>query len=451
MKEKKKNNKYTRNIGKSKKLVLAEGILRGMASLMIKKFHPKIVGITGSVGKTSAKEATYSVLSKKFQVRRGEKNYNNEIGVPLTIIGKENKNTIGGWVKMSFGWFFELVFSSHYPEVLILEMGADRPGDIKYFTDFVKLDVGILTDISGSHLEFFESIEGVAREKSTLLKSLDEKKLAVINIDNEQIAKIKNQIKSRVMTFGFSEEADVRASDLKYNYVPSENGEGKEIKGLSFKLNFQGKVIPVRLNNILAAHSIYSALSAVCVGLEFGLNLIEICSALENFCLPRGRMTLIAGKGNTSIIDDTYNASPVSTLAALDVLEKIESQRKIVVLGDMLELGNDEEAGHKKVIKKVLDIKADIFLAVGKRMKKNFPTDKKNIFEKGGVFFFGSPLEATKKLEELVREGDLILVKGSQGMRMEKIVESLMLEAEKAGELLCRQDEKWKKKEWREV
>ena len=430
-----------------KKTAILHSALKMMAVLVLKKYNPKIVSITGSVGKTSAKEAVQHVLAGKFRVRRSEKNYNNEIGLPLTIIGAESgKNSVWGWVLVFWKWLVVILFPIEYPEVLILEMGADRPGDIDYLTRFVKSDVGVITDVSFSHIEFFKTLDAVAREKMTLVKKLRETNLAIVNFDNLYIRKNIDEIKSRIITYGFSEKADMQATDIFFNYT-----EGKEIKGLSFKLNYKGTTLPVRMNNVLARHQIYSALIAVSAGLEFGINLVKSTALLGDFSAPCSRLNLIAGIKNSQIIDDTYNASPTSTLAALEVLGEIKSLRKIVVLGDMLELGDETERGHQNIAKKFLEIKGDIFVSVGQRMKFAVSELKSNGFSNENIYTFESPIDAGKKLQDLIKDGDLILVKGSQGLRMEKTVEEIMAEPQKAGELLCRQNKEWKNKPFKQV
>ncbi len=443
---------------KPKKIIILERILRFMAAEVLKKYKPKIIGITGSIGKTSTKEAVFSVLSGHFNVRKNEKNYNNEIGLPLTIIGAESGgHSIFRWSLVFFKWLGIIIWPIKYPEILVLEMGADRPGDIRYLTGFIRPNIGILTDISSSHLEFFKTIEAVAKEKTILLQSISEDGLAVMNIDNPRIMKIKQQLKhyeigAKIMSFGIKENADLQAEDISFNYANVGEGSGnKELKGLSFKLNYEGAHIPFRLNNILARHNIYAALSAIAVGLRFGLNLVEIGEGIENFSLPSGRMNLIRGIKNSYLIDDTYNASPASTIAALDLLGEVKGGRKIAVLGDMLELGPDTENGHKEVAKKFLEIKGDIFIAVGRRMHFAAQELERHNFGKDRLFIFKNPMEAGKKLEGMLMEGDFILVKGSQGMRMEKVVEEVMVEPLRAKDLLCRQNNEWRKKEWKEI
>jgi UDP-N-acetylmuramoyl-tripeptide--D-alanyl-D-alanine ligase len=439
-----------KNANREKIKAWLQKLLKLTSVLILKKYNPRIISITGSVGKTSTKEAVFVVLAGDFRVRRGEKNYNNEIGLPLAIIGADSgQGSILGWLKVFIKGFFIIIFPIKYPEVLILEMGADRPGDIQYLTGFIESEIGIVTDISSSHLEFFKNLEAVAKEKWILIRELDKKSLAVINIDNEYMAKLKNQTEAKVITYGFSKEADIRATDVAFLY--DENND-KQVRGLSFKLNYQGTSIPVRLNNVLAKHLIYPVLAATAAGTWFGLNLVEIGAALENFCPLTGRMNLIAGIKNTAIIDDTYNSSPTSSLAAMETLAAITlGRRKIVVLGDMLELGNETESGHRKIAKKFLEIGGDVFLAVGERMQLAVAELEKNNFSRDKIFSFKNPTEAVAKLREIILDGDVILVKGSQGMRMEKIVEGIMIFPQKAVDLLCRQNTRWKETPFKEI
>lgn len=422
----------------------------------MKKYAPRIIGITGSVGKTSAKEAIYTVLAGRFRVRKNEKNYNNEVGLPLTIIGAEaGESSLLRWAGVFLKALGVLLFPVEYPEVLVLEMGADRPGDIKYLTSFIKCELAAVTDISGSHLEFFGTIDKVAEEKWSLVESLGESGTAVVNVDNSKIAKLRNMKKyekTNFLTFGFSETADLRSDEIFFNYAEDINNGEKEIKGIAFKLSWKGTTLPVRLNNVLARHGVYAALAGVAAGLAFKLNLVDIAGALENFSMPAGRLNLIPGLRNSMLIDDTYNSSPVSAEAALDVLNEVKAERKIAVLGDMLELGIDTESGHRAVARKFLEVKKGrLFFAVGPRMKFAAEELLKYNFPRERLFIFDDPMAAGKKLKEIIQKGDLVLIKGSQGMRMEKVVEEVMAEPEKADIYLCRQNKTWREKPWRAV
>jgi UDP-N-acetylmuramoyl-tripeptide--D-alanyl-D-alanine ligase len=417
---------------KSKKLLMLEKILRLAAVAVLKRHKPKIVAITGSMGKTSTKEAVFAVLSSKFDVRKSEKNYNNEIGIPLVIIGAESggKN-IFKWAWVFLKWLYDLV-TPFYPEILVFELGVDRPGDMKYFMSFIKPDVGIVTNVSLSHVEFFKTIENTAREKRILIESLGADGVAILNMDDELVLEMKKHTKAEVMTFGTDTEAVVNASNIIYNL---ENGKPE---GISFKLNYEGKNMPIRMRNFFALHYVYAALAAISTGIVFKINLVDIAKSLETLKPAAGRLNLLEGINGSGIIDDTYNASPASTISALEVLAALPGKRKIAVLGDMLELGNETENGHREVAKRILDLKIDNFIAVGKRMEH----------AAGFLISSGFPVSAAEKVFRIIQKGDLVLVKGSQGMRMEKIVEKLIVDGSKAHELLCRQNSEWKKKEF---
>ena len=424
---------------KAKKIIFLEKILRAMAIAVLRRHKPKIIAITGSVGKTSAKAAVFAVLSAKFNVRENQKNYNNEIGIPLTIIGAQSggKN-IFRWLWIFIKWFFVLIFPS-YPEILVLELGVDRPGDMKYFMSFIKPSISIVTNVATSHIEFFKTVENIAKEKRVIIEALRSDGWAILNADDENTLAMVEKSGGQSLTFGLAENAQVNASHLVYNY------QNDKPEGISFKLNYDGTNIPIRLRNILAAHSVYAALAAISVGIIFKINLVDIASSLESLRSPAGRMNLLEGIRGSHIIDDTYNASPMSTVAALDVLKNLNAKRKIAVLGDMLELGDETEIGHRQVGKKILSSKVDIFIVVGKRMQYAVQELIGDGFPAGNILHFTDPVSAGEKIVEIIKEGDFVLVKGSQGMRMEKIVEMILANPDESDNKLCRQSRDWKK------
>lgn len=424
------------------KIKILEFVLKYMAFAVLVKYKPKVVGITGSVGKTSAKEAVFSVLSSKFNVRKNEKNYNNEIGIPLTIIGVETGGrSVRKWTVVFLEWIKLLLKkNSQYPEILILEMGVDRPGDMKYLLSFIKPAVGIVTNISSSHLEFFGSLSNIAKEKGLLVEAIEKDGFAILNWDDDLVKEMDKRTKGKIITFGFDENAEISASNIVYNY------DGEKPEGISFKMSFDGASMPIRLNRMLAKHQIQVALSAVAAGIAFKMNAVDISAVIQNFAPPTGRLNLIEGINDSYIIDDTYNASPTSTVAALSVLGEIKAKRKIAVLGDMLELGKETEGGHRAVAKKAFETGVEFFIAVGKRM--NFAKEELISlgFAEEKIISFDNSVEAAKGIEDLLGAGDLILIKGSQGMRMEKVVEKLMANSADAEKLLCRQSADWKSK-----
>lgn len=412
--------------------------LRLFAQATLWRYKPTIIGVTGSVGKSSTKEAIFYVLHNDFRVRRNIKNYNNEIGVPLTILGQETGGrSLFSWIRIFLIAFFNLFYVREYPEILILEMGADRIGDISYLTSFVKCHVGVITAIGEIpvHVEFFQNAGQVAKEKAILIKSLGKEDWAVLNFDDERVKAMANKTSAQVLSHGFSGDAELRASN------PEQHLEDPEEAALAFKIDYQGSNVPVRINGVLGTHQVYAILAGVAVGLIFKMNLVQIAQALKFYRPPAGRMSLVRGIKRSWIIDDTYNSSPSSSLAALEVLEKMKG-RKIVALGDMLELGAFTEEAHRRVGSKAAKV-AHVILAIGERSifmadqakKEGFPADK--------VHYFASSEEARRMLQDLMREGDIVLIKGSQGVRMEKLVKEVMAEPERAKELLVRQEESW--------
>jgi UDP-N-acetylmuramoyl-tripeptide--D-alanyl-D-alanine ligase len=413
-------------------------ILFILARAVLNKYQPKVIGITGSIGKTSTKEAIFTVLKDKFEVRTNIKNYNNEIGLPLTILGEESAGkNVFGWLKI-FGKGLDLIiFERNYPKILVLEMGIDRIGDMKYLTDMVPVDIGVVTKIAAVHLEFFKTIDKIAKEKSILVQRLKTGGWGVLNVDDEKVAEMKNVVNGRFVTFGLDREAQVRALEIDLSY------KADKVAGLSFKLVYNGAVVPVFLPNILAEHLIYSVLAAASVGVIMEMNLLEISQALFKFVSPLGRMRLIEGIAGSQIIDDTYNASPESTVAAIKTLVKIKNKRrKIAVLGDMLELGDYEREGHELVGKEIVQSPIDLLIVVGNRAKviANYALDAGF---KGEVKFFTDSVSAGNHLKGEIVTGDLILIKGSQGVRMEKVSLALLAQTEQARKFLVRQDESW--------
>lgn len=425
---------------------IVQSILWLLAKLTLKKYKPEIISITGSVGKTSTKEAIYSVLSSKWNTRRNIKNYNNEIGVPLTILGLETAgSSVLHWIKNLVKAFVRLFLYQKYPEKLILEWGADKPGDIKYLSKLISCDIAVITSIQPVHLEFFRGIDHIAREKEHILDSLKKKDgIAVLNCDNRYIKEISERTKYRKLTYGFSDEANVKADDV----IISCKDILKEdfVYGTSFKVYYKGNTVPIKLNKVLGRHQVYAALAATACGLIFDMNLVEISQALEKYISPPGRLNLLKGIKNTVILDDTYNASPASTKAALKVFQEINTDgRKIAILGDMLELGVYSEQGHIEVGRLIPDI-CDILVVVG--YKAQFI--KEGAIEEGmsedKIFEFDSSQKAGEFIQNKLQKNDVILVKGSQAMRMERAVKEIMAEPEKAEKLLVRQDKMWQKK-----
>lgn len=418
---------------------MLQKILRNLASSVLKKYKPEIIGITGSVGKTSAKEAVFSVLSSKYNVRKNEGNYNNEIGVPLTILGKASaKKNIFGWVAIFLHGLKLICFKDeNYPEILILEMAADKKGDINYLTSFIPLKIAIVTAVAPVHTEFFGDIEGVFTEKKDILVNLKESGFAILNADDKNVKRMKEHTRAKVIYYGFKKTADIRCSDEKLSF--SKDEEENVVVSNGFKIIIDQNEIPAHLEGVVGKQSIYAALAGVSVGHIYGINLFEIVESLKKVEFAPGRMRLIPGIKHTILIDDTYNASPRSTIAAIETMKDIpieKNNKRIVVLGDMLELGIHTEKGHQEVGKEIVLNNIDMFVAVGEKMEEAITTAMSAGMKEEQIFKFGHPEEAGKFVQEKIKKGDIALIKGSRGMHLEKIVEELMAEPEKAEKLL---------------
>ena len=415
---------------------LLQNILRILATFVLKKYRPYVIAVTGSVGKTSTKEAIFAV-SKSFEpkTRRSFANYNTEIGVPLTILSEKEKiRGFRSWLKVILKGLTLLALRLDYPKILILEMAADRPGDIKYLTEFVKPNVGVVTAIGEIpvHVEFFSGPKAVAREKAVLIESVAPSGRSILNYDDEVVLEMKEKSRARVLTFGFSPEADVKAT----NYEMRSPASGDQA-GISFKLEYGGSFVPARLYDVFGKQAVYAVLAAASCGLVLGMNLVEISEALKNYQSPPGRMRIIKGIKNAWIIDDTYNASPLSTTAALEALRAIEGKRKIAVLGDMREIGKYSEEAHQTIGEKAAEF-ADLLFTVGEKARFIKSAAIQYGLSEEKIFHFDTQEEAGRALQNAIKQEDIILIKGSRAMKMEKIVEEIMAEPQRAGELLVR-------------
>ncbi|NOY35462.1 MAG: UDP-N-acetylmuramoyl-tripeptide--D-alanyl-D-alanine ligase [bacterium] len=422
-------------------------ILRVEARLILRKYKPKIIAVTGTVGKTSAKDAIFTVLSREFFVRKSEKSYNSEIGVPLAIIGgRSGWGSPLRWLLVLFKGLRMILVRHDYPEWLVLEMGVDRPKDMEKLTAWIKPDAAVITMVGEVpvHIEYFEKQEDLLREKAKLAKAVKEGGYVILNGDDESVFKIKEKTRANTVCYGFSEGLDIVASN--YRVVFKEQ-DGKSVpEGITFKVDYKGNIVPVRMPGVFGRQAVYTALAAIATGGVFGLNLIEMSEALSrHYKSPPGRLKFIEGINGSFIFDDTYNSSPVAVTAALDFLEDVANtvaKRKIAVLGDMMELGKHTIDEHKK-IGRMLKGKVDMIFTVGPRSKFSADEARAVGFNPENIFVFSSVDEAKVVLRDKIKEGDLILVKGSQSMRMEKIVEEIMARPEKKKKLLVRQEKEW--------
>ena len=420
---------------------------------MLARYQPKVVAVTGSVGKTSTKDALFAVIESEFRSRRSEKSFNGEIGVPLTILGLPNGwNNPFVWLSNIFNGFILCFFPKilqtkaiGFPEWLVLEIGADHPGDIENITKWLHPDAVVVTRMSEVpvHVEFFKSPEEVIKEKTFLVQALRDSGTLFLNADDKDVMSMRDAKRNTLLfTFGIEEPADFQSSNLEVTYEKL-NGDNAP-SGITFKVNYNGNSVPINVLGRFGRQHIYPALAALAFGQSLGLNTVSMADSLANYLPSPGRMRIIPGVKNTTIIDDSYNSSPVAVREALRTLGEIKTiGRKIAVLGDMLELGKYSVEEHKKAGKEVIGV-AEILVTVGLRARDIAMGGLNNGMNERNIFQFDDSLGAGKYIEMMLEEGDIVLVKGSQGARMEKIVEEIMAEPDRASELLARQDPEWK-------
>jgi UDP-N-acetylmuramoyl-tripeptide--D-alanyl-D-alanine ligase len=395
-----------------------------------------VIGITGSVGKSSAKKAIYEILKKKYKVYCDKSCYSADISIPLAIIGLESGgHSVDKWIRIIFKTISSLIKKNDYPDVIILEMGVNKPNDMKKMLAAAKLDIGIITSIGNfpSHTEYFKDAKQIVREKFLLARSLGKKDLAILNLDDELIKELSGSVKAEIITYGFGESADIRAEEILSGGKKFRTEDGS--MGMRFKISFKGTTMPFRLPYALGRGQIYSALSAVAIGIRFGFNLVEMSEILSSYQPLAGRMKIIKGVNGSLIIDDTFNSNPNSALSALETIKKLEAPRKIAVLGDMLELGERCEAGHKEVGKDVAR-SVDFLFTYGDKSKTIGQQAQKNEMKEENIFHFENIEELIDLLKKAIQAGDIILIKGSRAMHMEKIVREIMAKPELADELL---------------
>lgn len=426
------------------------GLLSWEARLIIRKYKPRIIGLTGNVGKTSAKDAIFTVLEEHFSIRKSPKSYNSEIGVPLAVLGVDNqwKNFLG-WLKNLVEGLALIIFHYSYPRWLILEIGVDRPGDIRRTLADIALDVAIITDLPAIpvHVEFFSSPEELIKEKFVLLEAVKSDGLIIINHDNEQLKKWrtlnqKNAKKIKIISYGYGEGADCQITNE--HLVYDENGFPL---GSNFKINYRGSSLPAGAR-IYSKEQILNLLPGVIIADQIGLPILKAIDDLAKYRLPPGRLQPLVGLKNSLILDDTYNSSPAALSAALRVLGACQPPpggRRIAVLGDMLELGNYTIDAHRRAGIEASAV-ADLLIGVGLRAKFIIDEAVKKHFGRKKVKHFMDARETGKYLERIIQPGDIILVKGSQSIRLERAVEEIMAHPETRHTALCRQETEWTKR-----
>lgn len=357
-----------------------------------KRLQLRVIGITGSVGKTTTKELVAAVLSTRYRTFKSEGSYNNEIGLPLMLL------------KLS---------PAH--ECAVLELGFYVIGEIKFLCDLALPQVGVVNNIYPVHLERAGSIENIALGKGELVEALPPPPagVAILNQDDVLVRELRSRTKARVFTYGLDPEADIWADDI----------ESLGLGGIRFRLHYRHENLQLRIP-LLGRHSVHTALRAAAVGLVEGLTWQEIIEGLQAIGATQLRLVAVTGPNRSLLLDDTYNASPESVVAALNLLHEMPATRRIAVLGDMLELGAYEEAGHRLVGRRARDV-VDLLLTVGSRARLIAAEARAAGLNAEAIIELDQANQATDLLRGQLGQGDVVLLKGSRGMRLDRMVPEL--------------------------
>lgn len=412
--------------------------LKFIARKILNKHKPKIIGISGSVGKTSAKEAIRKVLEKNFKIYASEKSMNTDFGLPVTIFRTEppdNVRDIIGWIKV-FTKGIKEIYSENYPDILILEMGVDSPGDMGYLLSIVKPDISIITGLSPVHAEYFGGVERILEEKSKIIVEVPEAH-AVINIDFGELKGLSKEIKNKKLLYSVNDkEGNVVAEKVETT-----------LDGLKIKILYKDEAFNVT-TKLFGEHSSYAVLAAFSVGVILGMEPKEIVKQLKDIEPMPGRMNLLKGVRGSLIIDDSYNSSPLAVLKALEAVDKFKKKKNIIVaLGSMNELGEESESEHRKIGAEVAKA-ADVLVTVGEAARNWIATEAMlRGLEKVKIQSFMDPFSAGEYLERIVSKDDLVLLKGSQnGVFIEEAVKYLLDKRYNPEKVLVRQSAEWLKK-----
>ena len=364
--------------------------LQQIARFWRRKLELRVVGITGSVGKSTTKEMIAEVLSTRYRTLKSPGNLNNEIGLPLTML------------RLSSGY-----------QCAVMEMGFYVPGEIAFLCDIALPQVGVVTNIGTVHAERAGSQEAIARGKSELVQALPSapEGVAILNFDDPWVRKMEEKTKARVFFYGLSHEAHLWADQV----------IGLGLEGIRFRLHYQGETLHVKIP-LIGRHSVHTALRAAAVGLAEGMNWQEILEGLSQGH-NQLRLAAVRSENGALLLDDTYNASPESMLAALNLLSELDG-RKVAVLGDMLELGQYERGGHEMIGLRAAQV-AQVLVTLGQRAHMIAAAAHRAGMKKANIAEFDELDPLMDWLKANLTKDDVVLIKGSHGLRMDRITASL--------------------------
>lgn len=384
----------SREVKADTNLILVEDTTKALGQIAKyhkERFNVPFVGVTGSVGKTTTKDMISCALSARFNVLKTQKNFNNHIGLPLTLLRLKEEHQIG-----------------------VVEMGMSGFGEIDYLASLAKPEVAVFTNIGLSHVEKLGSRENILKAKSEILDHLSEKGLVVYCADDDMLVTLKGKTNHKYISYGIeNKEAEYKAENISSNDTST-----------SFDIIFESKRYSAQIP-VLGEHNVKNALAAFIVATHFGAEPEAVIEALKGFVPGQMRQNILHSGGIT-VINDCYNASPSSAEAGIKILNQLKGERKVAVLGDMLEMGDLSDYAHRLVGKYVVDFGVDFLVTVGKKSSVIAEGAIENGFNPDNTMSFETNAQAIEFLDSFIKKGDIILVKASRSMKLEEISEHLL-------------------------
>ena len=361
--------------------------LQDLASWYRLRFDVPFVAITGSVGKTTTKDMISSVLERKYNILKTKGNLNSEIGAPMTVLGLNKTH-----------------------QLAVIEMGMDHLGQIANISRIIKPDTAVITNVGVAHLEYLKTRENILKAKCEVFEHMDENTgLAILNKDNDMLSTVTNNYKK--VWYGKSENADIRVQDIVVDYTDGVVKAELLVKDKQYNLVVPG----------LSEHLVYAAMSAIAVGLRYNMTVEETLEGVLNYTHTKMRMDLYKLENNILVVDDTYNANPDSMKSLIDTVKNADKENKILILGDMFELGENSLELHKQVLQYAIDCKITNIVVTGDNMKQ-----AASMMQKDEITIFTDKTSLIENIEKIVESNSIIAIKASRGMKFENMTEKIL-------------------------
>lgn len=400
-------------------------IFRLLARLILRRYHPVVIAIAGSVGKTATKDAIAAgITSAERRVRKTSGNFNAEIGVPATIMSESEPPTSAWkWLRLLWQGKKQVVFGGTYPTHLVLEMAADHPGDLQPLIALTKPSIGVLTSAAPEHLEYFGTEDGVVAEESLIVRKLTPIGTAVVNVDDPRIVDLVPSLSCRVISYGWQSAATVRAE----NVAVTRDKHGLP-NGMIITVHMQDRNLPITLPGVYGRHQAYPILATLAVAQALGDDPELTVQRLSAYVPPAGRMRLFAGLAQSLIIDDSYNSSPEAVQAALRSLHELDVPgKRIAVLGQMSELGSSAVEWHDRIGREIAKLRIDVLVTVGTLAERIGTAAIEAGMPKERINYAANAEAAAAIVQPMLSSGMAVLIKGSRfASRLERTVAILL-------------------------